>query len=92
MDACAWPQATRLWFFKAARLLDYRHEDVRTVPCSYGAWARSSRQALVLLVFELRKQRIDGLIHRFPANVLEANDALLVEYVDRRPAEDIPSS
>src|SRR5262249_11940937 len=45
---------------------------------------------LLLLLLHLLEELIDGLVHLRLADVLEADDALVVEDVDRRPAGDVP--
>src|SRR5690606_9552139 len=59
---------------------------------------RRSTAALVVLglpgprslAFQLREQSVDDLVHRFTPLVLGADDALVVEDVDRRPRAHVP--
>src|SRR5206468_3301822 len=62
------------------------------VGCPLAPYSFGLRPRLLLrcpgrtFLLQLRQECIYGLIHRFPADVLEADDALGVEDVDRRPA------
>src|SRR4051812_29909102 len=48
------------------------------------------RRALAL--FDFRDELLNGLVHLGVADVLEADDALVVQHVGGRPAVDVPSA